>query len=244
MRINILVILLAISFHNCQLSKKTGNNKPNNPTVITVGAMKDAMWKGELFPKIMMDSISPNKGLYGLGPMSYMRGEILINNGHIYTAYIENDSVLQVVETDTISAPFFVFGHNNNWQTIGLPKSVLDLSSFEAYMDKNVQTKNPFVFKLEGTIKLAKIHVQNLPEDTVVTSPADAHIGQQQFEIENKTVQIIGFYSKHHKGIFTHHDTHMHMHLITEDLNIMGHLDDFIVDQITLSLPRHISFKI
>ena len=39
------------------------------------------MWKGELSGTINLDTISNKKGLYGLGPESYLTGELLINNG-------------------------------------------------------------------------------------------------------------------------------------------------------------------
>ncbi len=50
-------------------------------------------------------------------------------------------------------------------------------------------------------------------------------------------VDIVGFFSTEHKTIFTHHDTFMHLHLITKDKLMMGHLDNAVFKDITLYFP-------
>lgn len=59
-----------------------------------------------------------------------------------------------------------------------------------------------------------------------VSSPDEAHQGQKNYTLYNEQSEIIGFFSTEHKAIFTHHDTYLHMHLITADRQKMGHLDD------------------
>lgn len=66
----------------------------------------------------------------------------------------------------------------------------------------------------------------NLPKATVVKSHQDAHQGQVNYTRENVSGDIVGFFSTDHKGIFTHHDTLLHMHYINHDRREMGHLDD------------------
>jgi acetolactate decarboxylase len=46
----------------------------------------------------------------------------------------------------------------------------------------------------------------------------------------------IGFFSTEHKAIFTHHDTFLHMHLITTDRQKMGHLDEVFLKKGTIKL--------
>lgn len=82
----------------------------------------------------------------------------------------------------------------------------------------------------------AAIHIVNLPKGTKVSSPEDAHQGQRNFTIKNKAVELIGFFSIKHKAIFTHHDTYMHIHLITEDKKQMGHLDKLNIAMRTAKL--------
>ena len=56
-------------------------------------------------------------------------------------------------------------------------------------------------------------------------SPSDVKIGQVDYNISiGHVVKIIGFFSTEHKGIINHHDSNVHMHLITDDEKVMGHL--------------------
>lgn len=36
---------------------------------------------------------------------------------------------------------------------------------------------------------------------------------------------MVGYFSTSHQGEFTHHDSFTHIHLITADRKVMGHLD-------------------
>ena len=93
---------------------------------------------------------------------------------------------------------------------------------------------------MKGQIDSAKIHILNLPKGTKVSSPEEAHQGQINYAIGNSEVEIVGFFSTEHKGIFTHHDSNVHMHLITTDRRKMGHLDKVLFGSgdIKLYLPK------
>ncbi|MBO3117187.1 acetolactate decarboxylase [Winogradskyella sp. DF17] len=233
--IGLLLVGLGLAW-SCNDAAKI-KSKPLNK-VYVVGAMKDAMWKGELYPKVLLDTIDNKEGLYGIGPKSYMRGELMIINGKTYQSIIDDKNNLRVEEQYGLSAPFFVYANASVWDTLVLPKTVKTIKSIEHFIATKHHDSFPIVFKLLGKIAKAEIHVQNLPEGTNVSSPKEAHVGQRQFLIENQEVVVIGFYSKTHQGIFTHHDAYSHMHLITKDTKYMGHLDDITIDQMNLLLPK------
>lgn len=65
-----------------------------------------------------------------------------------------------------------------------------------------------------GTVASAVIHIQNLPLGTKVSSPEEAHQGQRNYLIEEESVEVVGFFSTKHQGVFTHHNSFVHMHLI------------------------------
>jgi acetolactate decarboxylase len=75
-----------------------------------------------------------------------------------------------------------------------------------------------------------------LPKGTKVSSPEEAHQGQVNFEIKNEQSDLVGFFSTAHQSIFTHHDTYIHVHLITADRQKMGHLDKVIFKKGTMKL--------
>lgn len=243
-KLTALLILLNLILIGCNFNEKTSEETETNSTseVKIAGAMKNVMWKGELDGVIKLDSIKNKKGLYGLGPLSFMRGEILIDNGRAYISKVESDSTIIVEENFEEEAPFFVYANATEWEEVELPSGIKNLKDLERFIDKKTrEQKRPFVFKLEGIPTSAVIHIQNLPEGTKVNSPADAHQGQVSYELENETVSIVGFFSTTHQGVFTHHDSFLHMHLLSEDHQKMGHLDSltFGDEKMKLYLPEY-----
>jgi acetolactate decarboxylase len=224
-------------------SCKTVPSKTKNetyPDIKIAGAMKNVMWKGKLGGIINLDTISNKKGLYGLGPVSYLTAELLIVDGKTYLSRVIDSATMSVEENSKVEAPFFVYGNANEWQKEKLPADVTDIASLEKFIDgKTKDFKRPFIFKLKGTVNSADIHIQNLPKGTMVSSPDEAHSGQVNYDLENEEVEIIGFFSTEHQAVFTHHDSYMHMHLITEDRSKMGHLDkvEFKDGEVELYLP-------
>ena len=92
------------------------------------------------------------------------------------------------------------------------------------------------MFKLAGTVEQATIHIVNLPKGSKVTSPEEAHKGLTNYHLTNEQSEIIGFFPTEHKAIFTHHDTYLHMHLISTDRKKMGHLDEVLFKKGTMTL--------
>jgi acetolactate decarboxylase len=233
--------LLSILMISCNSTPK--GNKAEElesfPDVKIVSAMKNVMWKGQLDNRIYLDTISDKNGLYGLGPASYLTGELLINNGQSYLSKVTTDSTMIVEKTFETSAPFFVYGNVAEWNEVELPANVRTIEDVEIFIDeKTTDLKRPFAFKLIGQVSSAIIHIQNLPEGTKVSTPEEAHQGQIKYPIANEDAEIIGFFSTEHQGVFTHHDSFLHMHLITKDESKMGHLDELEIGKMKLYLPE------
>jgi len=208
------------------------------PDVQIISAMKNVMWKGELQGKILLDTIDDRKGLYGVGPLEGLRGEILLFNGVTYTSKVDSAGSPMVSTANNVKAPFFVYTHVNQWDTISLPPAVHTIDQLDTYIDTSTQSyKRPFAFRLSGKVKNLKYHIQNLPPNTVVSNPKEAHAGQVKYSLEAAEVDIFGFFSTEHQGIFTHHDTNLHLHVLSKDLQHMGHMDQVIFENLQLFLP-------
>jgi acetolactate decarboxylase len=200
-------------------------NKTVDHSIHIVGAMSNVMHKGELFGTIDLDTISDKDHLVGLGPLENLAGEILILDGNAYKSTVVNDQEMRVTSTYSVKAPFFVYTHVEHWQDVMLPDSIKALPQLEHFLDQITQKfPRPFCFRVSAKVDSAVIHIVNLPPGTKVTSPEDAHLGTQEYIIRDKPVILIGFFSTEHQGIFTHHDSFTHIHLITADHKQMGHL--------------------
>ena len=202
-----------------------------------IGQMKDVMWKGQLHGNINLDTIALKTNLYGLGPVEYLAGEILIIDGQSYKSTVVSDSTMQVEATYEIKAPFFGYANISKWEEHTLPDSIQTIAQLEKQIDNLTKSApRPFMFKLSGTVEQATIHIVNLPKGSKVSSPDEAHQGQVNYQLNHEQSDIIGFFSTAHKAVFTHHDTFLHMHLITSDRNKMGHLDEVLFKQGSMKL--------
>lgn len=220
-------------------SKEPATPETASLSVKISGAMRNVMRKGELGGVIRLDTIADRKGLFGIGPVSYLRGELLINDGKSYRSVVTSDSTMRVDATFDVEAPFFVYGNATDWEVTDLPRDVKSAGSLEKYInDRAQETDLPFIFKLTGRVESAVIHVQNLPEGSTVSSPAEAHQGQVNYQIIDRDVEIVGFYSRNHQGVFTHHDSFVHLHLITADEAMMGHLDEVVLGEMKLMVAK------
>ncbi len=214
------LILLMLTCWELQAQETTN-------TITIVGEMKNIMRKGELFGNISLDTISNKKHLYGLGPEEYLTGEILIMDGRSYKSTVVSDTTMNVEETYSLKAPFFGYTNISKWTEQTLPENIETIQQLEQYLDQLTKSaERPFMFKLSGTVAKATIHIVNLPNGSKVSSPEEAHLGQVNYQLKNEQAEILGFFSTEHKAIFTHHDTFLHMHLITRDRKKMGHLDE------------------
>jgi len=216
------ITLLCLS---CSAPKATENQNGN---VIVAGEMRRVMQMGDLSASISLDTIQSKEHLYGIGPLDSLKGEITVLDGKAYYSTLLDGKML-VTESYGVKAPFFVYSNVTSWDELPLPDSVrtdVDLDEFITLIAKNRQL--PFAFRLTTTIDSANIHVVNLPSGTVITFPQDTHKGQADFTLEDTDVEIIGFFSTSHKGVFTHHDSNTHMHLVTADRRSMGHVDQLL----------------
>jgi len=206
-----------------------------------VGEMRNVMWKGELGRVIKLDTISSKKNLYGLGPIEYLKGEIMVFDGITYTSIVVNETKLLVKTKEEVSAPFFAYSNISEWSEVEIVSSVKDLQSLETFLNQHFSSTDiPFFFKLEGLFKDAEIHIVNLPAGSKVKSPQEAHQGQVNYTLPQGSGTLLGFFSRKHKAIFTHHDTFMHIHLITAERDKMGHLEhiEFNPNQMKLFVAK------
>jgi acetolactate decarboxylase len=211
---------------------------PDHPITV-VGSLKDTMWGGKLEANISLDTISNKTHLYGLGPLDHLSGEIMVVDGKSYKSTSDPDTPMLVEESYQLNAPFFVYGNVSQWDVHSLPDSIHDITSLERYLGKVAHVNQPFFFRMIGRVELATIHIVDLPEGTKVTSPNDAHQWQKDFVLQNSSIEIVGLFSTTHQGIITHHDSFLHMHLITKDKSAMGHVDKLLIKKgsIKLYLP-------
>src|SRR5690625_3185345 len=125
----ILFGLFVLTLTNCS------NDKPQTSSDVTiVGEMRSVMWDGELGGKIDLQTISDKENLYGLGPVEYLRGEIMILDGRAYKSTVTSDTTMKVEETYRIKAPFFGDAPISEWQSKSVQAGIQPITKREGYL--------------------------------------------------------------------------------------------------------------
>lgn len=140
-------------------------------------------------------------------------------------------------------AAFLVYAQVRDWQSVEIPADLegsqeLELFIRRAAADAGVDVSRPFPFLISGTPELVKFHVVDKKDD-LPHSPEEHERIKVPFELGDTMVEIVGFYSETHQGIFTHHDSNVHMHVRTLDNRTAGHVDElWIRPHMILSIPE------
>lgn len=199
-----------------------------------VGALKAIMHQGDISAKIFLDSLSI-PGVYAIGALDSLQGEIFIENGIPLVSEIIN-SVQVVSSRREEQAALLVYTKVKDWQEYTVSGSDLELIITEKANKSRLE--NPFSFMLKGNFMQLDYHVINF--DAKKDDIFNHKKGAFQANLEDKDVTILGFYSDHHQGLFTHHDSNMHMHVKNASGTEMGHVDALKIgnDSFTLLLPK------
>lgn len=221
-----LFILPLIVLPLCFLPAGAGPSTTSGTPVTAVGAMREVMWGSRMEALFDLDTLKDRRRLYGLGPLDSLRGEILILDGRAYRSTVRADGRILVEETFASKAPFFVYSRPPRWTQVELPDSLFSLPELESLLNRLDRCRErPCTFKLAGKVRKAGFHVVDLPPGAAVKTPADAHKGMKRFTLEETQADMVGYFSTRHQGVFTHHDSFLHIHLITADRSKMGHLE-------------------
>lgn len=194
-----------------------------------VGAMSE-MGKSGFASAIALDSLKTYKGLIALGPLGKMQGEITIVEGIPYAGIANPDESGVVQQTWEIEAPFLVYADVEEWQEIDLSGNVNSQKELESNLEKaflaaGMDLSQPFPFRVFGKFDSITTHIVT-PRSQQVPGYQEGR-NQVNYTHAAEQGELIGFYSREGKRIYTHHDSFFHIHFLNEVKSFTGHLDKF-----------------
>jgi acetolactate decarboxylase len=206
------------------------------------GALKNMMHKGDISAKADLSELKQTEHLYALGALENLKGEIQIFDSKSFNTSVI-DSSLSFDNSFDKKATLLVYASVDKWKSISIPDNIVNYEQLEDYIKKsaeenNINSNKPFPFLIEGTAKSFDWHVINWKDgDTQHSHQKHINSGLHG-TLENREVDLLGFYSDSHHAIFTHHTTNMHIHVKTIDNKIAGHVDGLILGAgMILKLP-------
>ncbi len=231
--------LLGIAFISCDKNP----SKDAQYEVEYRGALKNIMHKGDLSAPLELNSLKDIKHLYAIGAVEKLKGEILILDGVPFISSYENNE-LTMKRTFNKKATLIVYASVDKWVSFKIPEHINSYATLENHILQvakahGIDTYTPFPFLIEGIAKSIKWHIINWPEnDTEHTHQKHMQAGLNG-QIHKQAVELLGFYSNAHHGIFTHHSTNMHLHVKTKDNNLAAHVDALeLGKKMILKLPN------
>lgn len=205
-----------------------------------VGAQRTVL-AGDLRAHISLERLAGLAHLYAVGPAAGLRGEITVVDGRAYVSRVEDGRVV-VERTFRHEAPFLVWAQVACWCDVPIAGTVgnrRDLESFVVERARGLGTGAgaPFAFLVSGVPARVALHVLDRRDDRPHTRERHEQI-KVPFVIERCAVDIVGFYSAQHAGVFIAAGARAHMHVCSADERVAGHVDDLrLAPGMTLRLP-------
>lgn len=233
MRIIILLSCLSLLF-SCQKNRE-------HFVVHHSGALRTLM-SGDLSKTIGLDTIAQKEHLYALGAFEGLQGEVQIFDGVSYSSSVL-DSVVIIDKEVKGFASLLVYTQVEKWfenSSFSFPsKTDLDSLLLKEAKKVGINTEKTFPFILEGKVSELQWHVIHWnPQDSIHTHKKHQKSGLNGV-VTNENIQILGFYSNKHKAIFTHHSSNLHMHFMSKDQSLAGHVDELTtIHSMTLKFPK------
>jgi acetolactate decarboxylase len=202
----------------------------NAQTVFTAGVARNVMMGIDLSSTVKLDTLLNQPGLFALGPLDNLQGEITVVDGIVHTSSVTNGKIVSRINPEA-RAPFLVYSYVNEWSTYQITAKFTELKSIENIIDSlaakhGYGTDDAFPFLLEADWQQLHFHV--IMRDT--TEEKHSHESHNAAKVKytrtNTSGTLLGFFSRHHEGVFTHRGQFAHVHYLNADTKETGHLDE------------------
>jgi len=220
-----------------------------------VGAQKEIFKTGKATSVVLLEDLAGKKGLYAMGPVDGLDGEITIFDSKPYITKVRGNDY--TVDTTFKHGAFFLVWseQTKNWSDVQVPakvKGYVELQKFvrEQAQKAGIVVTKPFPFLLVGTPAEIKWHIN---VDRTEGKPITKELflkSKEPYVTRNEPVDIVGFYSDHHAGVFLNQfspaikegsgmENMIHIHLVSKTSKAAGHIDDITFgDGMVLRLPK------
>ena len=211
-------------------------------TVRWIGAQRDVLG-GDVGGKIDLRAVATAPHLYALGPRAGVTGEITVFDGRPSIARVVDGRVRVEASLDH-GACFLVYDYVAAWHDAVQPGWIDDEAALTsavlqaagaAGLDAGAE---PLIFLLRAPAATVTYHVLD-KRDGRPHTPVRHEEAKVRFTVEREAVDVLGFYSTRHRGIFTPRDSDLHMHLRTADGRASGHVERIAVEAgAAIAVPR------
>jgi len=204
---------------------------------ITVyGTLREMMHQGRTDARVTLDALLPDPALVAVGALADLAGEITVVGGTAYLSYPDGDSKVrtEVSTAPVAGAALLVASQVPAWTNVRTEEPILfeDLDDAVARLAARagVGNRKRFPFMMTGDLEDLRWHVvdsRRLPEGP--STHEDHQAASVRAAVKNGPATLIGFYSGHDQGIFTHMNSKTHVHCVVDEPLSSGHVDHVVI---------------
>lgn len=214
--------------------------------VKTVSAMKPVMMGEDLSAHVSLDTLTQLPHLYAVCPLNRLQGEVTIIDGKIYKSTVNSKGQIETSRTFEGKAPFMVYTQVDRWIPIKVSALIQSENELQALIEKvakehGIDTESAFPFKVEGKFDTVRFHIISKPLKEKKHSHELHDKAKKHFIETSIKGTLVGFFSKHHQGVFTHRGSFTHVHFLDQMESMTGHLENITVDsELTIWIPSNV----
>jgi acetolactate decarboxylase len=211
------------------LALSSCSSKPAPPVVEVWGALREMIHEGKIESRVAIASVA-KPHVYALGAISGMRGEVTIVDGVAWVAIGDVDGGKARSGATDEGAALLVASTVAQWQRVTIGEDIafaqLDRRIEELAVAAGIDVARPFPFLVEGQVD-ARWHVLTGPP-APGDSPHD-HTRNAVLGTLKAKATVVGFFSKHHQGVFTHAGHAVHAHVVDPASSLSAHADELAI---------------
>lgn len=218
-----------------------------------MGAQKTMFETGKAEGVLGLKFFQGKDNIYAVGPAALLDGEITMMKSKPHVAKVRGNDY-QVDNTLGHQALFLVWSQVPRWTDVPVPESITTYVQLQKFVKdqaaaSGMDVTKPIPFQVGGAPMEIVWHVNcDRTEGKPITRELFAK-SKAVFTMKNEPVDIIGFYSERHNGIFISQyapaikpasadKNAVHMHLVSRTTKATGHIDDITFGKgMTLRLP-------
>ncbi len=240
-------LLLAVLSTGLLVSSTTPSQSERLTCVFTSkGGLRDIFKKHQYAGTVSVKEVLHKKNKYGLGPRHLLNGEVTIYDGKSYTAVAAGAGVEVTESAEDESAIFMAYGRSKDWQKFTTKDDLYGMANIEYFIEDlakryTMDTNILFMFRIEGMAEdLRYSVVSRKPGDTDTYSASAHKRARVPYDAELVEANFIGAWSNlANSGRYTDRDTRLHVHMISADKKISGHVEDLTLKAgSVIYLPR------
>jgi acetolactate decarboxylase len=227
---------MASTFILCCLALGATVPAAHAPQVQCYGTLREITHQHRLEGRTRIATAMAHPHAYALGALAGLNGEFLVLDGKAYLSRPDHRGGItrSISHAGADSAALLVYSNIIAWHTMRLLRAVTLTALPDTVMAwakaAGLPPGGAFPFLVEGTVSHLLWHVA---DGSKLPSGANTHEAHMKAavhgESEHARAILLGFYSDHDAGVWVHHDSNVHVHVLLPD-GLAAHVDDVTLE--------------